>query len=489
MNPSTYQGPEESYFKDIASRIQSKLNEFNVAAEIISVLKGPLVDTFEMQLGPGVKVAKINSLASDLGLALEGRSPRIIYPLQGKTTLGIEVPRLPRDFIHFSELIQLDEFSEQNKLHLPLILGKNTFGKIKLIDLKKMPHMLVAGATGAGKSVFINTAIMSLLLKNSPEKLRLILIDPKQLELALYNDLPHLLSSVITDVDQTVLALQLVCNEMENRYSAMKELSVRNIESFNEKYKTCKQDTKFILKDLGICLNSYDGNDAVALPYLVVVIDEFADLILSKKGKEIENLVCRIAAKSRAAGIHLLIATQRPSVDVITGLIKANFPSRVAFKVASSVDSRTIINSIGAEGLLGNGDMLFKQGVELERVHSSYVSETEIEKFVELMKDSDFQGFARPFNKVLEQAFNDEDEGGSRTTLSQYTFEKNDQDELYMDAVHIVREQGQASASMLQRHLRIGYNRAANIIDVLHEKGVVGPANGARPRDVIDEQQ
>ncbi len=474
-------GPNEKYFNDIIHRIEDKLNEFKIDGEIIRVLKGPVVDTFELELGPGVKVSKVTRAEDDLSLALYGAPIRIVYPMIGRTTVGIEVPRKPRDVIFLDEVLSSEEF-KKTKLSLPIAMGKDAFGEIFVVDLGTMPHMLIAGATGAGKSVFINTLLVSLLVKKSPRQMQLILIDPKQLELALYANLPHLVVPVITDSKTAAISLMWAVQEMDRRYSILKEFGVRNIDSFNEKVKNAPSE-------LFSKVHQYYENadqDGYELGYLVIIIDEFADLILTKAGKEIENNVCRLAAKARAAGIHLVVATQRPSVDVITGLIKSNFPTRVSFRVTSSIDSRTILNTVGAEKLLGMGDMLYKHGVTSCRLHSAFVDEKEVELFTDTI------GSLPPtFN---EQAMDFLENGGEQND-DPYAFGSHIQsvsqprkDEKYEDALQMVIEHRSASASMLQRRLGIGYNRASNLIDELESNGIIGPAQGSKPRKVLTAQ-
>ena len=438
-----------------------------------------VVDTFELELGAGVKVSKITSSAEDLSLALLGAPIRIVYPMKGRTTVGIEVPRNPRDIIFLDQLINTKTFKENN-LKLPLAVGKNAFGDPLIVDLASMPHMLVAGSTGAGKSVFINSVLMSLLIKLDPSKLRLILIDPKQLELALYAKLPHLVMPVVTDARMASASLLWAVIEMERRYSIMKALGVRNLESYNERVQSIDGNIK---ESIGKFFN--DQND-FHLPYIVIIVDEFADLILTKSGKEIENNICRLAAKARACGIHLIIATQRPSVDVITGLIKANFPTRVSFRVTSSVDSRTILNSVGAERLLGKGDMLYKHGVETLRCHSSYVDEVEIEKLTNRL-DALKEEFDPEILEFLENGGENSLGESSIDGVSSHDGRGGSEDDLYSKAVQTVVESRAASASMLQRRLKIGYNRAANLIDQMESNGVVGPAQGSKPRKVLQD--
>lgn len=471
--------PDAKYFEDIIEGLESKLSEFNIDGQIVNVLKGPVVDTFEFKPGSGVKVSKIQNLADDLSLALFGVSIRIVTSMAGRDTIGIEVPRNPREIIYLDEVLKSKDF-EESEHSLPIAMGKDAYGETFVIDLASCPHMLVAGATGAGKSVFINSLLVSLLVKKSPKKMKLILIDPKQLELALYTRLPHLVMPVITDAKRASIALLWAVQEMERRYAVLKEFSVRGISGFNEKL---KRATPQMLANI----HQYYENTGVEdyeLPNLVIVVDEFADLILTKAGKEIENNIARLAAKARAAGIHLVLATQRPSVDVITGVIKANFPTRVSFRVTSPTDSRTILDKIGAEKLLGKGDMLYKHGINLQRVHSSFVQEDEIEALTSKLEDipQDFNEHAIDFlESGGEDVETDDYTYGSHISTSQ---EKGD-DDLYGQALKIVMESRSASASFLQRRLRIGYNRAANLVEEMERRGVVGPQQGSKPRKVL----
>ena len=479
INHNQVKGPDESYFNLIIEAIEGKLAEFKLDGKIINILKGPVVDTFELELGSGVKVSKVTGLSDDIGLVLNGAPIRIVYPMRGRSTIGIEVPRNPRDFIYLDEVLQSSAFND-SKQRLPIAMGKDAFGEVKVVDLAAMPHMLVAGATGAGKSVFINTLLVSLIIKKSPRELKLVLIDPKQLELALYSDLPHLMLPVITDPKTSAVSLLWATQEMERRYSILKELGVKNIEGFNKKVKSC--DPSLLLK-----INEYyedEETPGYELPYIVIVIDEFADLILSKSGKEIETNVNRLAAKARAAGIHLVVATQRPSTDVVTGVVKANFPTRVAFRVSTGHDSKTILDQYGAQKLLGKGDMLYKHGVDLLRLHSSFVEEDEIEGLLEKLATlpQSFNQEAMDFLETEGESADYEENSGSGS--GSFTSGTSD-DPVYQQALEIVYESGSASASMLQRRLRVGYNRAANLIDELEKNGVVGPAQGSKPRKVI----
>lgn len=476
-------GPDANYFNAITDAIEGKLSEFKLDGKIINILKGPVVDTFELELGAGVKVSKVTGLSDDIGLVLNGAPIRIVYPMRGRSTIGIEVPRNPRDFIYLDEVLKSKEFHSSNH-KLPIAMGKDAFGEVKIVDLASMPHMLVAGATGAGKSVFINALLVSLIIKKSPRQLRLILIDPKQLELAIYSDLPHLMLPVITDPKSSTVALLWAVQEMDRRYSILKELGVKNIDGFNTKLKSC--NPALLLK-----INEYyedEETEGYELPYIVIVIDEFADLILSTSGKEIELNVNRLAAKARAAGIHLVVATQRPSTDVVTGVVKANFPTRVAFRVATGHDSKTILDQYGAQKLLGKGDMLYKQGVDLLRMHSSFVDEDEVEELMEKLGNVG-QNFNQGAIDFLESDGEDLTGGyeGPNGTLGYST--GTSADPMYQQALEIVYESGSASASMLQRRLRVGYNRAANLIEELEKNGIVGPAQGSKPRQVLPRSE
>jgi S-DNA-T family DNA segregation ATPase FtsK/SpoIIIE len=468
--------PEDQYFHTIAKAIEDKLGEFKLSAHVTNVMKGPVVDTFELELGAGVKVAGINNKANDLSLALKGIPIRIVYPLKGKTTIGIEVPRNPRELIFLDEVLQSQNFKESS-LRLPISMGKDAYGDATVIDLASTPHFLVAGTTGSGKSVFVNTLLVSLIIKLSPRKLRLILIDPKQLELALYQTLPHLIMPVVTDSSIASVALLWAIDEMERRYSLLKDFGVKNIEGFNKKLKGAGHEL--------LCkINKYyEDADAMdfELPYIVIVVDEFADLVLSKSGKAIENSISRLAAKARASGIHIVLATQRPSTDVITGVIKANFPTRVAFRVTTNTDSRVIMDTPGAEKLLGRGDMLFKQGIETIRMHSAYVDEEEIDALVKKLSTLPTQYDTKAIEFI-------ENNGSSDNEIEGIPGEADGEslkDEKYEEAVRCVATHRMASASFLQRRLGVGYNRAANLIEEMERQGVVGPGQGSKPRKVL----
>lgn len=470
------QDPDQGYFTHIGSIIEDKLKEFGINSHIVGVMKGPVVDTFELNLGAGVKVTSVSNRADDVSLALSGAPIRMVYPMKGKTTVGVEVPRNPRDFIYLDEVLRTPEFKE-SALNLPIAMGKDAYGRPSVVDLTAMPHMLVAGTTGSGKSVFINTLLVSLIVKNSPETLKLILIDPKSVELALFQTLPHLIMPTVTDPSMASVALLWAVEEMERRYALLREIGVRNIDGYNRKIKDADGATLARIKP-----HFEDDSEEFTMPFLVIVVDEVADLMQSKHGKEIETNVSRLAAKARAAGIHLVLATQRPSTDVITGVIKANFPTRIAFKVITNMDSRVILDTQGAEKLLGKGDMLFKQGVDILRVHSSYVDENEIEKLVEKLNDIPIQysQAAMEFIKSTQLG-----EASSEGDMSASNLDDMPEDPLFKEAVDVIARSRQASASWLQRRINVGYNRAAKLIEAMERKGIVGPANGSKPRQVL----
>ncbi len=472
--------PDDEYFENIITKIEETLAEFKIEGQIINILKGPVVDTFELDLGSGVKVSKVNNAENEISMALLGAPIRIVYPMIGRRTVGIEVPRNPREIIYLDEVLSTPEF-KNSSTKLPISMGKDAFGEPLVVDLASMPHMLVAGATGAGKSVFINTLLVSLLVKKSPDQMKLILIDPKQLELALYAHLPHLILPVVTDAKMASISLLWACQEMERRYSILKEFGVRNIEGFNDKLKRATPEM------LAKIHQHYENEpeEHYELPYLVIIVDEFADLILTKAGKDIENNICRLAAKARAAGIHLVLATQRPSVDVITGLIKSNFPTRVSFRVTSSQDSRTILNSMGAEKLLGKGDMLYRHGTNNQRVHSAYVDEDEIEALTDKLANMPRSYHEGAMNFIENGGEESQDPYAFGSHISGGLSEPSSDEEYFRQAVQTVVEHRTASASMLQRRLKIGYNRAANLIEEMEAKGIVGPAEGSKRRKVL----
>jgi S-DNA-T family DNA segregation ATPase FtsK/SpoIIIE len=460
---------EESELMERARILQEKCAEFDVHGSITHIHPGPVVTTFEFKPDAGIKYSRITSLVDDLCLGIKAESLRIDR-IPGKATVGIEVPNPQREIIMLREVIESDVFRKSSS-RLTLALGKVINGNVYVTDLGKMPHLLIAGATGAGKSVAINCMITSILFKATPDEVKFIFIDPKRLELGVYSDIPYLLTPIVTDPKEAANALRWATSEMEVRYKKLALRSVRNIDQYNA-----------LIRSTGRQLSLLESNDDVGgelekpLPYIVIVIDELADLMVVSS-REVEESISRLAAMARAVGIHLILATQRPSVDVITGVIKANFPCRIAFKVASKVDSRTIIDANGAEQLLGNGDMLFiPPGTSrLTRIHGAYVSEKETVAIVEHLRK---QGRPAYDESVLTFGEEEVDEEGNPVDLSA-------QDNLYNDAVRIVVVEGRASTSLLQRRLSIGYGRAAKLIDMMYGNGLVGPAEGSKPREVL----
>ena len=436
-------------------QLKSTLSEFKIEAEVTGIRKGPVITMFEILPAPGVKLSKIVALQDNIALRLAASSVRIVAPIPGKHAVGIEVPNKERAIVSFKELIDT-EHPAFRKQAVPVVLGKDITGEAQVIDLAKTPHLLIAGSTGSGKSVCVNSLILSILFKRSPQEVRMILIDPKIVELKLYNDIPHLLTPVITEPKKAFQALQYCLCEMERRYALLDGMGVREITSYNKR-----------IVERNIATEK--------LPYIVVIIDEFADL-MATTGKELESTVARLAAMSRAVGIHLVLATQRPSIDVITGLIKANIPSRIAFMVASKMDSRIIIDQVGAEKLLGKGDMLYASATDPfpVRIQGTFVSDNEVENVVEFVKQ-----YGEP-DYIDDEIFVDDEEPEIGPSL----FGEGD-DPLYDQAVEIVMQAGKASASYIQRRLKIGYNRAARLVEEMEEKGLVGPANGSKPREII----
>ncbi len=470
--------------RQMAAQIEQTLSDFKVDGSIVEICPGPVITMFEFSPAPGVKISKIARLSDDLAMALAALSVRIVAPIPGKGVVGIEVPNPTREMVWLKEIIADDVF-QGNEMQLPMALGKGTEGEPVIADLAKMPHLLVAGATGSGKSVAVNTMIVSLLYMNSPEDVQMIMVDPKMLEFNIYENIPHLLLPVVTDPKQATVALNWAVNEMERRYQKLADMGVRNLKGYNKKVERLtkqaeldqldgKEESKALIE---LDIDSNGNARHQRMPYLVVVIDEFADLMMTAS-KDVEQAVARLAQKARAAGIHVILATQRPSTDVITGLIKANFPTRMALRVTSKTDSRVILDSNGAENLLGNGDMLFvPPGTSnLKRVHGAFVSENEIHQIVDFLKKQ-----AKPNYDESILAEEDEDEDGP---LEQ-EWEK---DEYYDDAVRIVVETQKASISMIQRKLRVGYNRAARMVDRMAAEGIVGESDGCRPRDVLVDQ-
>ena len=420
------------------------LKDFGIEGNIQKINNGPVVNLYEFEPAAGVKVSKIINLSDDLARNTSSTSARVSV-IPGKNTVGIEIPNEKREDVTLREIISNEKFTRKD-IRLPIALGKSISGTPIIGDLTSMPHLLIAGTTGSGKSVCINTIIVSLLYKLNPDLCKLILIDPKMLELSAYEGIPHLLSPVITDAKKATSALGWTVKEMNNRYKLMSQVGVRNIDGYNAKHK-------------------------LKMPYIVVVVDEMSDLMLVA-GKEIENYIQKLSQMARAAGIHIIMATQRPSVDVITGTIKANFPTRISFQVSSKIDSRTILGEQGAEQLLGKGDMLFMSSANrIMRIHGPYVSEKEIEKITSLLRAQGEPDYIEEITFANEASFDSLDAG--------------DEDELFKKATEMIKSEGKASTSFLQRKLQIGYNRAARIIDMMEEKGIVSKANHVGKREVL----
>ncbi len=445
-----------------ALRLEGKLRDFGVDGEVVEIVPGPVITMYEFRPAPGVKISKVASLADDLALNLRATNIRIVAPIPGKSAMGIEIPNNKRRLVTLKEILSSQAFQD-SPYRLTVALGVDIVGQPVITDLAKMPHLLVAGATGTGKSVSINAMINSILFEATPEMVRFVMIDPKRIELSPYQDIPHLLHPVVNDPKEATKALRWAVDEMERRYSLLSDKGVRNIEAYNRKVKKAK----------GPALSGAGRDTEEHLPYIVIIIDELADLMMVSS-REVEESLARLAQMARAAGIHLIIATQRPSVDVLTGIIKANFPTRISFQVSSRVDSRTILDIMGAEQLLGDGDMLFlPPGVaKLTRIHGAYVSEDEVKRVASFLRrqmkpDYDTSIVA---DIIAEQEV--EELGGEK-------------DEKYHDAVELVYQTGQASISMVQRKLRVGYNRAARMIEAMEKEGIVGPSDGSKPREVF----
>jgi S-DNA-T family DNA segregation ATPase FtsK/SpoIIIE len=460
---------DEAELKDYARAIVQKSEEFDVKGHITQINPGPVVTTFEFKPEAGIKYSRITGLAEDLCLALRAES-LLIERIPGKSTVGIEVPNPHRETIALREVIESPDFVHSaSKLTMPL--GKDLIGRIRVADLTQMPHLLIAGSTGTGKSVFINSLLMGMLYTATPEELKLVLVDPKRLELGLYEDIPHLFTPVVTDAKVASNVLRNATREMERRLKLLAQRGVRNIEQYN---RTFQKNQSLSLFD------SVEDVEHKPLPYIVIVIDELADLMMVDTNN-VEESITRLAQMARAVGIHLILATQRPSVDVITGLIKANFPARISFRVASKVDSRTILDANGSESLLGKGDMLYLPAgsSRLHRIHGPYVTEEEIAAVCTFWRDQAKAVYNEDMLKPPkdENAAAGSSEGGEEVD-----------DDLYHDAVRVVCEMGRASTSTLQRRLRVGYGRAARLIDIMEKDGIVGPADGAKPREVLKKK-
>jgi S-DNA-T family DNA segregation ATPase FtsK/SpoIIIE len=461
---------DEQELKETAGRIKAKYEEFNVLGNVVQINPGPVVTTFEFKPEAGIKYSRITNLNDDLCLGLQAESI-LIERIPGKPTIGIEVPNTKRELIALRQMLESEEFqSSSSRLAIPL--GKDINGRIRVAALETMPHLLIAGSTGSGKSVMINSMIMSIMYKATPDEVRLIMVDPKRVELGMYEGIPHLLTPVITDPKKATNALRNAVLEMERRLRLLAEHGVRNIDQFNKKIRKLQDEPRDLFAE------EETQDELRPLPYILILIDELADLMMLE-GKNVEESVTRLAQMARAVGMHLVLATQRPSVDVITGLIKANFPARISFRVATRVDSRTILDVMGAEHLLGKGDMLFLPpgSSRLTRVHGAFVTETEIQGVVDFWKAQ-----AQPeYDQSFLIAPPDESGESAETEAS----DSAEQDAQYEEAVRLVLQMGKASTSTLQRHLRLGYGRAARILDMMQRDGIIGPPDGSKPREVL----
>jgi len=460
--------------RDTASRIKERFEEFGVLGNVVQINPGPVVTTFEFKPEAGIKYSKITNLTEDLCLGLQAESI-LIERIPGKPTIGIEVPNRNSEVIALREILEGDDF-QSSASRLTMSLGKDINGRIKIFTLDTMPHLLVAGSTGSGKSVMLNSMIMSVLYKSTPDEVRMIMVDPKRVELGIYEDIPHLLTPVITDPKKASNALRNAVLEMERRYKLLASRGVRNIDQFNRKMRQAANEPRSLFDDEGP--ETLLEEDMRPLPYILIIIDELADLMMLERNN-VETSVARLAQMARAVGMHLVLATQRPSVDVITGVIKANFPARMSFRVTTRVDSRTILDSMGAEHLLGKGDMLFlpPASSRLHRLHGAYVGETEINEVVEFWKKQAKPEYDQSF--LVAPPSEDGDEPTEEDAL------EGDADPMYGDAVKVVCEMGKASTSILQRRLRLGYGRAARILDRMQKEGIIGPPDGSRPREVL----
>jgi S-DNA-T family DNA segregation ATPase FtsK/SpoIIIE len=449
-----------------ALRLEGKLRDFAVEGEVVEIVPGPVITMYEFKPAPGVKISKVASLADDLALNMRASNIRIVAPIPGKSAIGIEIPNNKRRIVTLKEILSSHVFL--NSTHkLTIALGMDIVGQPVVTDLTKMPHLLVAGATGTGKSVSINAMINSILFKNSPETVRFVMIDPKRIELAPYQNIPHLLHPVVNHPKEATKALSWAVDEMERRYTLLSDSGVRNIDAYNRKVAKEKE-----------LAEPEQGRKDDHLPYIVIIIDELADLMMVSS-REVEEHLTRLAQMARAAGIHLILATQRPSVDVLTGIIKANFPTRVSFQVSSRVDSRTILDTMGAEHLLGDGDMLFlPPGVgKLTRIHGAYVSEEEVKRVTSFLRRQMKPEYDSSIAAEISTGEGEAEEMGGEL------------DEKYQEAVELVMQTGQASISMVQRKLRVGYNRAARMIETMEKQGIVGPSDGVKPREVFRRKE
>ena len=447
-----------------AEKLENTLRHFGVEGRVTAIMTGPVVSRFEYEPALGVKISKITGLADDLALALKALSIRIVAPVPGKGVLGIEVPNPKRQVVALREILAEGAY-QKSASRLTLALGKDIMGTPVVTDLAKMPHLLIAGATGSGKSVGLNAMILSILFKATPEEVRFLMVDPKRIELSMYEGIPHLLHPVVFNPKEATTALHWAVGEMERRYAFLSDLGVRNIDGYNQKARVKKPDPRI-----------EEGILPRGLPYLVIVIDELADLMLVSS-RDTEEYLIRLAQKARASGIHLIVATQRPSVDVITGLIKANFPTRISYQVSSRMDSRVILDAMGAERLLGMGDLLFMPPgtSRLKRIHGPYVTDEEVSRVTEYLKAQAAPEYEAGITEMRE--------------AEEEVAENGERDEKYADAVELVAETRNASISMLQRRLRVGYNRAARIIETMEKEGLIGPSDGIKAREVYVQRR
>jgi S-DNA-T family DNA segregation ATPase FtsK/SpoIIIE len=442
-------------FEATARTLEDTLRDFDIEGKVVEINKGPVITRYELEPAPGVKVNRITSLSDNIALNMKAQSVRVVAPIPGKGTVGFEIPNAQRANVYLREIVESNEYRDM-KSKLKMALGKDIAGTPIVADLAKMPHLLIAGTTGSGKTVCMNTIITSLLFNLTPDELKFIMVDPKRVELIPFNEMPHLLSPVVTDAKAVANTLAWVVNEMDLRYKTFAECGVRNIDSYHERYYANKDDKA--------------DEELQGMPYIIVVIDELADLMMVARD-DVEHAITRLAQLSRAVGIHLIIATQRPSVNVITGVIKANFPARISFKVASKVDSRTVLDMNGADELLGRGDMLFVEpgAAEPVRAQGGLISDKEIERITQFIKAQRSPEYIPDIVEVQKKG----------------SFKKFDKDEVYEEAVKLILETKQASVSVLQRRLGLGYTRAARLIDMMEDDGIVGPYQGSKPRDLL----
>ena len=456
----------KDYLDNLSFNLEEKLKEFGIEGTVQDKLPGPVITRFELNLAPGTKASQVTNIANDLARSLAVNSVRVVEVIEGKSTIGVEIPNPKRKTVSLYSILSEQNLAEQKPLEF--CIGKDISGKSSTVDLQQLPHLLIAGTTGSGKSVGVNTILLNLLRKNQATDLKLLLIDPKMLELSVYDDIPHLLTPVITDMQKAANGLNWCVKEMDKRYKLMSILGVRSLEGYNQKI----LNKSSLNSDMEAKLFEVDNAPPEKLPYIVVVIDELADLMMVT-GKKVEQLIARLAQKARASGIHLVVATQRPSVDVITGLIKANIPSRISFLVSSKVDSRTILDQGGAEQLLGKGDMLFVEpGTSIpKRIHCSFVSDDEVQKITKQVRESGTPNYIEEVTKSIE--------------IQEKTNDDGDDDELYQEAVEFVVESRRASISSIQRKFRIGYNRAARLIETMEDNGIVSTMNSNGSREVL----